>query len=55
VFIATDTAICSLGHGLHTFTAVPRSTQPSSPPESLNRALLSARVMAGMSPLPGGR
>jgi len=29
VFIATSAAICSLGHGLHTFDAVPRSTQPS--------------------------
>ena len=25
----TATAVCSLGHGLHTHTAVPRSTQPS--------------------------
>ena len=29
VFIATAAAIYSLGHGLRTFTAVPRSTQPS--------------------------
>jgi len=29
VFIATTAAIYSLGHGLRTFTAVPRSTQPS--------------------------
>ena len=29
VFIATATAIYSLGHGLHTLTAVPRLTQPS--------------------------
>jgi len=29
VFIATAAAIYSLGHGLCTFTAVPRSTQPS--------------------------
>jgi len=28
VFIANATVICSLGHGLHTFTAVIRSTQP---------------------------
>jgi len=27
VFIATAAAICSLGHGLRTFTAVSRSTQ----------------------------
>jgi len=27
MFIAMATAICSLGHRLHTFTAVPRSTQ----------------------------
>ena len=29
VFTATAAAICSLGYGLCTFTAVPRSTQPS--------------------------
>ena len=29
LFITTATAIYSLGHGLHTLTAVPRSTQPS--------------------------
>ena len=29
VFIATAAAICSLEHGLCTFTAVLRSTQPS--------------------------
>ena len=29
VFIATAAEIYSLGHGLCTFTAVPRSTQPS--------------------------
>jgi len=29
VFIATADAIYSLGHGLRTFTAVPRSIQPS--------------------------
>ena len=29
VFIATAAVIYSLGHGLRTFTAVPRSTQPS--------------------------
>ena len=29
VFIATTAAIYSLGHGLCTFTTVPRSTQPS--------------------------
>jgi len=29
MFITTATAIYSLGHGLHTRTAVPRSTQPS--------------------------
>jgi len=29
VFITTATAVYSLGHGLHTLTAVPRSTQPS--------------------------
>jgi len=29
VFITTAAAIYSFGHGLCTFTAVPRSTQPS--------------------------
>jgi len=29
VFIATAAVIYSLGHGLRTFTAVPRSTEPS--------------------------
>jgi len=29
VFIATAAAIYSLEHGLRTFTAVPKSTQPS--------------------------
>jgi len=29
MFIVKTTAIYSLGHGLHTLTAVPRSTQPS--------------------------
>jgi len=29
VFITTATAIYSLEHGLHTLTAVPRSTEPS--------------------------
>ena len=29
VFIATAAVIYSLGHRLRTFTAVPRSTQPS--------------------------
>ena len=32
-----------------------RSTQPCIPPGSLNRVPASAGVMAGMSPLPGGR
>ena len=31
------------------------STQPCIPPGSLNRVPASAGVMAGMSPLPGGR
>jgi len=46
--VATVTVICSLGQGLRTFTAVPRSTQRCIPPGSLN-------VEAGMSPLSGGR
>ena len=29
MFITTAAAIYSLGHGMRTFTAVPRSTQPS--------------------------
>jgi len=29
LFITTATVIYSLGHRLHTLTAVPRSTQPS--------------------------
>jgi len=32
-----------------------RSTQPCTPPGSLNRVPASAGVRAGMSPLPGGR
>jgi len=35
--------------------ATSRSTQPCIPPGSLNRVPASARVRAGMSPLPGGR
>jgi len=53
-FIATDTAIRSLGHGLR-LTAVTKSTQPCIPPRSLNRVRDSAAVRAGISPLPGGR
>jgi len=55
VSITSATVVCSLGHGLCTFTAVPRSTQPFVPPGSLNRVPVSAGVKAGMSPLPGGR
>ena len=55
MFIANAIVICSLGHGLHTFTAVPRSTQPCITPGSLNRVPVSAVVKAGMSLLPGGR
>jgi len=36
---ATSAAMCNLGHGLRTFTAVPRSTQPCIRPGSLNRVL----------------
>ena len=53
-FIATDTAIRSLGHGL-CLTAVTKSTQPCIPPGLLNRVRDSAAVRAGISPLPGGR
>jgi len=52
VFIANVTVICSLEHGLRTFTAVPRSTYPSG---WLNRVPASAAVRAGMSPLSDGR
>jgi len=38
----TATVIRSLGHGLHTSTTVPRSTQPCIPPVSLNRVPASA-------------
>jgi len=51
MFIMMATAIRSLGHELHTFTLVPRSTQPCFPPGSLNRV----PALAGMSLLPGGR
>jgi len=54
VFIATATAMCSLGHELRS-TAAPRSNQPCIPPGSLNRVPASAGAKAGMSPLPGGR
>ena len=55
MFITTATAICSLGYGLRTCTAVPRSTQPCIPSGLLNRVSVSAGVRAGMLPLPGGR
>jgi len=55
VFIANAIVICSLGHGLHTFTAVPRSTQPCITPGSLNRVPVSAGVKVEMSLLSGGR
>ena len=38
-----------------TRTPTPATTQPCIPPGSLNRVPASAGVMAGMSPLPGGR
>ena len=52
MFIANATVICSLGHRLHTFSDVPRTTQPCIPPELLNRV---SGVKAGMSPLLGNR
>jgi len=55
VIIVTATVMCSLGHGLCTFTAVPRSSQPYIPPGSLNRVPSLAGVKAIMSPLSGGR
>ena len=55
VFIANATVICSLGHGLHSSTAVPRPTQPFILPGSLNRVPVRLGVKTGMSPLPGGR
>ena len=36
MFIATATAINSLGHGLCSLTAVPRSTQPSALRETVS-------------------
>ena len=48
MFIATAAAICSLGHGLRTFTTVPGSTQPCNPPGSVNQVTASAEVRAGM-------
>ena len=54
MFIATVTAMCSLGHGLR-LIAVPRSTQPCITSGSLSQVPASAGVRAGMSPLPGGR
>ena len=53
MFIANVSVICSLGHGLRTFIAVPRSVQSRIPPGSLNR--VPAGVKGGMSSLPGGR
>ena len=54
LFVAMAAAICSLGHGLH-LTAVPRLTQPCIHSGPLNRVPPSARIKAGMLPLPGGR
>ena len=55
LFFATAAAMCGLGHGLCTFAAVHKSTQPGIPLGSLNRVPVSAGVRAGMSALPGGR
>ena len=55
VFIATATAMCSLGHGLHTFTAVPRSTQPCILPGSQNLVPSFVKIRARMPALSGGR
>ena len=52
MFIANANVICSFGHGLRTFTLVPRSTQPCIPPGSLNRVPASAGIKARMSLLP---
>ena len=49
--ISTAAALCSLGHGLCTSTAVLGSTQHCTPPGSLNRVPSSAGVRAGMSHL----
>jgi len=54
VFIAMAAAICSFGHGLH-LSAVPQSTKLCILKGSLNRVPALAGVMAGMSPLLGGR
>jgi len=45
VFITTATAIYSLGHGLHTLTAVPRLTQPSTFRGTVNEYQLSGWVI----------
>jgi len=47
VFIASAIVICSLGHGLRTFAAVPRSTPFCIPSGSLNRVPASAGVIKG--------
>jgi len=48
------TVICSIGHGLHTFTAVSSSTQLASPGVAKSSTNFGG-VKAGMSLLPGGR
>jgi len=45
-----DTVMCSLGHGLRTFTAVPTSGG-----RYIDRVPASAGVRTGMLPLSGGR
>jgi len=45
VFITTAAAIYSLGHGLQTFTAVPRSTQPFALRGTVNEYQLSGWVI----------
>jgi len=52
VFITTTTAIYSVGHGVCTPTAVPRSTQPSTFRGTVKWVLVNARVKSGVSPLP---
>ena len=43
------------GHTISVCNKPTRSTQPCSPPGSLNQVPASAGVKAGLSPLPGGR
>jgi len=45
----TANAIYSLGHGLHTFTAVPRLTRPSTLRERVNCVPVSGSIIITMA------